>query len=122
MEYQKKLLHNIPNQPNKFRTKKWFEIKDDLRGMYNTNSQIKFKTLILNSQLCDYSDEYMVVRASVTAPNTGTQASLNNRKNIIIKNCARSWISEINKTQIDDAKYIDVLMSMFNLTEHSNNY
>ena len=60
MEYQKKLLHNIPNQPNKFRTKKWFEIKDDLRGMYNTNSQIIFKTLILNSQLCDYSDELCV--------------------------------------------------------------
>ena len=88
MEYQNKLLHNIPNQPNKFRTKKWVEINDDLRRMCNTNRQIKFKTLMLNSRLCDYSDEYLVVSAAVTAPNTGTQASLNNRKNITIKNCA----------------------------------
>ena len=45
MEYQKiiNLLDNTSNQPSKFRTKSWFEIYDDSRGMYNTNSQIKFK-------------------------------------------------------------------------------
>ena len=46
MEYQKiiNLLDNSPNQPAKFRTKNWVEVNDDVRGMYNTNSQIKFKT------------------------------------------------------------------------------
>ena len=39
-----KLLNNTLNKPFKFRTKKWVEIIDDSRGMYNTNSQIKFET------------------------------------------------------------------------------
>ena len=49
MEYQKtiSLLGNISNQPSKFRTKSWVEINDDSRGMYDTNSQIKFKTAML---------------------------------------------------------------------------
>ena len=40
MEYQKiiNLLDNTPNQPNKFRTKNYVEINDDVRGTYNTNS------------------------------------------------------------------------------------
>ena len=40
MEYQEiwNLLDDIPNQPSKFRTENWFEINDDARGTYNTNS------------------------------------------------------------------------------------
>ena len=51
MEYQKiiNLLENTPNQSNKFRTKNWVEINDESRGMYNTNSQIKFKTSMLGN-------------------------------------------------------------------------
>ena len=58
MEYQKtiNLLENTPNQPTKFRTKKWVEINDESCGTYNTNSQIKFKTSMLRSILSDYSD------------------------------------------------------------------
>ena len=46
MEYQKiiNLLENTPNQPTKFRTKKWVEINDESRGTYNTYSKIRFKT------------------------------------------------------------------------------
>ena len=47
MEYQKiiHLLDIISNQPFKFKTKNWVGVNDDdARGMYNTNSQIKFKT------------------------------------------------------------------------------
>ena len=55
MEYQKiiSLLVNTPNQSTKFRTKKWVEINDESRGTYNTNSQIKSKTLMLKSNFCD---------------------------------------------------------------------
>ena len=76
--------------------------------MYKTNSQIRFKTLMLRSSLCDYSDEYIVVKA----PN-------NADKKVIFKNCTpiTSCISRINNTQIDDAQYIDVVMSMYNLIE-----
>ena len=60
MEYQKiiNLLGNKPNQPTNFRTKNWFEI-NDLRKMYNTNSQIEFVTSMLRSSLCDYSNAYI---------------------------------------------------------------
>ena len=45
MEYQKmiNLLDNTSNQPSKFRTKNWFEINDQSRGMYSTGSDIRFK-------------------------------------------------------------------------------
>ena len=58
MEYQKitNLLSNESNQPSKFKTKNWIEINDESRGVYNVNSQIKFKTTMLKASLCDYSD------------------------------------------------------------------
>ena len=46
MEYQKiiNLPGNISNQLSKFQIKNWIEINDQSRGVYNTNSEIKFKT------------------------------------------------------------------------------
>ena len=63
---------------------------------------------MLRSSLCDYSDAYILVSATITVPNTAAAADPNNRKNIIIKNCApfTNCISEINNTQIDNAKDI----------------
>ena len=68
MEYQKiiNLLDNAPNQPSKFRTKDWIEINDNARGRYNKDSQIKFKTLMLKSSLCDYSDAYILVKGTIS--------------------------------------------------------
>ena len=80
---------------------------------------------MLRSSLYDYSDAYILVSATITVPNTAaTGANQNNRKNIIIKNCApfTNCISEINNTQIDNAKDIDIVMSMYNLIEYSDNY
>ena len=56
MEYQKigNLLGNTSNQPSKFRTRNWVEINDESRGTYTSND-IKFKTTMLRSNLCDYS-------------------------------------------------------------------
>ena len=57
-EHQKilSLLDNTPNQPSKFRTKSWIEINDDAFGTYNANSLFRFKTTMLKSNLCNYSD------------------------------------------------------------------
>ena len=65
------MLDNTPNQPTKFRTKNWVEINDDSRGTYNTNSQIKFKTSMLRSTLCDYSDAYILASGTVTIIGAG---------------------------------------------------
>ena len=81
---------------------------------------------MLKSSLCDYSDAYILVKGTISVTNTaGACAGANkiNRK-VIFKNCApfTICISEINNTQIDNAKDIDVVMSMYNLIEHSDNY
>ena len=114
------LLDNIPNQPTKFRTKNWVEINGDSRLTYNVNSQIKFKTLMFRSHLCDYSDAYVLASGTITVTNTAAAATVpNNRKNIIIKNCApfTNGTSEINNTQIDNAKYIGIISPIYNLIE-----
>ena len=61
MEYQKiaNLLNDESNKPSKFRTRNWFEVNDEARGTYSHNKQIKFKTSMLRSSLCDYSDAYI---------------------------------------------------------------
>ena len=130
MEYQKiiNLLEKTLNQPIKFRTKNQVEINDDLRGTRNTNNQIKFKTSMLRSSLCDYSDVYVPVSGAITIAGAGDNDAarrLNGRnKGVIFKNCApfTDCISEINNTQIDNAKYIHVVMPMYNLNEYSHNY
>ena len=72
MEYQNliHLSHNTPDQTSKFRTKSWVEMSDDSRGNYNTKSQIKIKTSLLNSGLCDYSDAYILFKRTITVANT----------------------------------------------------
>ena len=58
------------NQPFKFRTKNLVEINDYACEIYKTNSQINFKTTILKSNLCDYSDAYMLAKKILTVTDT----------------------------------------------------
>ena len=128
MEYQKitNLIDDTSNQPSKFKTRNWVEINDESRGAYNVNSQIKFKTTMLKSSLCDYSDAYILVKRTISANNTAAAGAAvnNNDRKVIFKNCApfTNCISEINNTQIDNAKDIDIVMPMYNLIEYSDNY
>ena len=87
--------------------------KDESRGGYNINSQIKFKTAMLKSSLCNYRKAYIVAKRTITANNTGTAAAPNNRNiKVIFKTCAPliNYKSEINSTQVDNAKDIDIVM------------
>ena len=83
---------------------------------------------MLWSILCDYSDGYILVSGTITTTVAGGDDAakrLDERnKGAIFNNCATFTIckSEINKTQIDHAKHIDVLMPMYNLIEYNNNY
>ena len=56
------MLDNTPNQSSKFRTKNGVEINDGSRGTYTANSQMKLKTMMLKSSLCNYSDAYIFIR------------------------------------------------------------
>ena len=129
MEYQKiaNLLDNAPNQPSRFRTRNWVKINDDLRGTY-ANADIKFKTTMLKSDLCDYADAYIFFKGTITITGAGADATArqaNERnKGVIFKNCVpfTKCISIINNTDIDNAQDIDIVMPMYNLIECSDNY
>ena len=60
------MLNEESNKPSKFRTKNWVEINDDVRGVYSPNKQIRFKTAMLRSSLCDYSDAYILAKGNIT--------------------------------------------------------
>ena len=130
MEYQKiaHLIDDTSNQSSKFRTKNWVEINDDLRGAYNVNSQIKFKTTMLTSSLCDYSDAYILVEGRITINGRGADAAARRAderdKGAAFKNCApfTNCISEIYNTKVGNAKDIDIVMPIYNLIEYSDNY
>ena len=68
MEYQKitNLLGNTPGKVPRFITKKWIEAHDQSGETYKTNKQIRFKTSMLRSDLCDFRDAYNVVKGDIT--------------------------------------------------------
>ena len=111
MEYQKianLMDRDASSEPSKFKTKNWVEINDESRGTYNVNQMsIKFKTTMLKSSLCDYSDAYIFAKGTTTVNNTAAAdaAANNTNKKVIFKNCSifSSCITEINNTQIDNA-------------------
>ena len=81
---------------------------------------------MLKSSLCDYSDAYILVLGTITVDNTAAApaAANNTNKKVLLKNCApfTICISEINNTQVDNAKGIDIVMLIYNLIEYSDNY
>ena len=113
-------------QPSKFKTRNWVEINGELQGTFNASNQIKFKTSMVRSHLCDCSDTYMHVKGTIRVPDTSAQAkpASNVNKQVIFKNCApfTSCINEISNTQIDDAHDNDLVMPMHNLIEYSDIY
>ena len=119
------MLDITPNQPSKFQTKNWVKINDKSRGTYNKDNQIRTTTSMLRSSLCDYSDGYIPVKGTITVANivAATTAANNVNKKVIFKNYAPfpNCISRVNNMQVDDAHDIDVVMSIHNLIEYSEN-
>ena len=68
MEYQRiiYLWDNTPNQLSKFKKRNWVEINNQSQGTYNKDNQIRFKTSMLKSSLCDYSDVYVLIKRTIT--------------------------------------------------------
>ena len=129
MEYQKiaNLSESTSDNLSKFRTRNLVEINDESRGNY-ANSDIRFKTTMLRSNLCGYADSYILVKETITITGAGANADAGNaderNKGVTFKNCApfTKYISKINNTDIDNAHDIDVVMPVYNLTECSDNY
>ena len=133
MEYDKinNLLLSEDNENeklSKFVTREYVRV-NSLLDTYNENKSIRFKTPMLRSNLCDYSDAYILVKGKITvtalAANNGA-INIRDKKNrpLILKNNAPfvSCITRINGESIEDADDLDILMSMYNLLEYSKNY
>ena len=76
---------------------------------------------MLRSDLCDYSDPYIVVKGKITVANPDNDAY---DKKLAVKNNGpfTSCISKINNTLIDNAEDLEIIMPMYNLIEYSKNY
>ena len=125
MEFQK--IENFLNTNSdenlpRFVTKKWIKVYDQSGGNYNANKEIRIKTSMLRSDLCDYSDAYIVVKGDITLE--GDNDANKRNKNLAFKNNASfiNFISKINGVKIDNAENLDVVMLMYNLLEYRKNY
>ena len=76
---------------------------------------------MLRSDLCDYSDPYIIVKGKITVANPDNDAY---DKKLAVKNNGpfTCCISKINNTLIDNAEDLDIIMPMYNLIEYSKNY
>ena len=83
---------------------------------------------MLRSNLCDYADAYILVKGGITITgdrdDDAARRADERDKGVVFKNSApfTKCISRINNTDIDNAKYIDIVMPMYNLIEYSDNY
>ena len=95
---------------------------NSLSNMYNENKSIRFKTPMLRSDLCDYSDAYILVNGTITVAENHPRDRQN--RPLILKNNAPfiSCISKINNELIEDVEDLDMVMPMYNLLEYSKNY
>ena len=116
------LLGPAHNEVPRFITKKWIEVQSQSENTYNTSKPIRFKTLMLRSDLCDYSDAYVWIKGTITVTNLNDNANFN--KDLTLKNNAPfiSRISKINSELVENAEDLDIVMPMYNLLEYSKNY
>ena len=124
METQKiaNLLGDEGNESLEFATRKWYVVNDQSNTQYGEGNEngttIKFETKIIKSNLCDYSDTYILVTGDITA----TDGNANT--NVAFKNCApfSKWVTHINDEHVDSANNLDIIMPMYNFIEYSDNY
>ena len=112
---------------SKFVTREYVRV-NGLSNTYNENKSIRFKTPMLRSNLCEYSDAHILVKGTITVTALGANNGANDirdKKNrpLILNNNA-PFVSRITKTNgelIEDADDLDIVMPMYNLLEYSKN-
>ena len=117
--------------------KKWYVIDSESKGNYSHPHPIKFLTKSIESSLYDYSDAYILVTENITVTRTiavpagspaGTQPqrkeALTADTQVVFKNCApfKKCTTGIDGNLVDEADFINITMSMYNLIEYGDNY
>ena len=81
---------------------------------------------MLRSNLCDYSDAYILVNGTITVTAAEGANNIREKRNkpLILKSNGPfvSCITRINGELIEDADDLDIVMPMYNLLEYSKNY
>ena len=117
-----KLLNYPDNKYSKFVTRKWYIINDQNNGQYGigneNDSTIKFETKVIKPNLCDYSDAYILVTGDIKVAGIAADT------NVAFKNCApfTRCITHINHEHIESAENLNIIITMYNLIEYSDNY
>ena len=124
MEFNKinNLLDSEHDKVPRFITKNWIEVQSQSGNTYNTSKPIRFKTSILRSDLCDYSDAYVWVKGKITVTNPNNNANFDRR--LTLKNNAPfiSCISKITSELVENTKDLDIVMPMYILLKYSKKY
>ena len=113
------LLNESDSESSKVATRKWYIINDQNNGQYGkgneNDSTIKFETKVIKSNLCDYSDAYILMTGNITA--AGGDANTK----VAFKNCGifSRCVTHINDEHVGTANDLDIIMPMHNLLEYS---
>ena len=114
MEYDKinNLLGSKSENLSKFVTREYVRV-NSLSKTYNENKSIRFKTPMLRSDLCDYTDAYILVNRTITV--AANQPRDRQNKPVILKNNALfvSCITRINGELIEDADDLDIVSNAY---------
>ena len=129
METQKivNLLNDSDNESSvelhsKFATRKWCIINDQKNGQCGrgneNDSTIKFETKVIKSNLCDYSDAYILMTGDIKIADIAADT------NVAFKHCApfTTCVTHINDEHVKNAENLDIIMPMYNLIEYSDNH
>ena len=120
MEYDKinNLLGSESKNLSKFAIREYVRV-NSLSNTYNENRSIRFKTPMVMTDLCDYSDVYILVNGMILV--NGLNPRDRQNRPVILKNNTLfiSCITKINNELIED---LDIVMPMYNLLEYSKNY
>ena len=123
MEFQK-IVNSLGTTFNdkdllRFLTKKLIEVYDESEKNNSPNKEIRIKTSMLSSDLCDFNDVYIVVKGDIALQ--GDNDANKRNKILAFKNNSPfiNGISKINGVKIDNAEGLDVVIPMGNLLEYS---
>ena len=130
MEAQKiiNLLNSSENEYSNFATEKWYIIDSESKGNYSHENPMKSLTNLIESSVCYYSDAYILVTGNITVTRRNAadtaDIALGAITQIAFKNCTpfEKCRKEIHENFVDEADFINITMSMYNLIEYSDNY
>ena len=117
------LLNDSKKLNSKFATRKWYVINDQINGQYGrgneNDSTIKFETKVIKPNLSDYSDAYILVTRDIKVADIAADIA-----DVAFKSCApfTRCVTHINDEHVETAENVDIIMSMYNLIEYSDNY